>query len=165
MLIAILFGVLARCAADEQIFTVVVLPEATPKPVFKPLEDLPYYRLDQSDVKILARLLWSSPLRDESSKIKLIWCVLNRVTDDTGRFGDSIQECVNKTEFTFFDKHARVSDRNKAIVERELTRWMAYKDGYGIGYHPSTKGVFCRFTGEYNRKIELMSDPYGKALE
>lgn len=147
-----------------QVETFVIIPTPTPKPVYRPLEDLPYYNLPQKDVEILARLLWSSPLYLESEKSKLLWCVFRRV-DKGYPFGSSISDVVNKNEFTFYDKRARISDKNRDIVEKEMTRWMAEKDGYGIGRKPPKNAVYCRFTGEYNRHIELMSDAHGKALD
>jgi len=141
---------------EPQVVRFTIVPEVTPRPSYREEEAHPRYMVAKEDVETLARLLWSSPLRDESNKTKLIWCVLNRVADNTGRFGDSIQECVTVREFPFYDRKARVSDANRELVERELQRWMAYRDGYGIGYHPSAAGVFLRFVGEYNRRVELL---------
>lgn len=164
LMIAFVLFISYEAAKAEQVFEVVVIPEETPPPVYKEAEKLPYYRLDKKDVEVLAKLLWSSPLRDQSSKAKLLWLVFNRV--DAGHpFGESIGEVVNVREFTFYDRKARVSDKNKEIVETEMTRWMAYKDGYGIGWHPSRKALYCRFAGENNRRIELLDDPYGKELK
>lgn len=155
---------LAEPEPTPQVFTVTVLPTATPRPVYRPLEDLPFYRLDQDDVETLCKLLWSSPLYSTCEKEKLLWCVFRRV--DAGYpFGSSITDVVNKDEFTWYDRKARISDKNRDIVERELTRWYAEKDGYGIGRKPPKSATYCRFVGQYNRYIELMSDPHGKALE
>lgn len=150
---------------EPQVETIVVIPTPTPKPAYKEREELPHYRLDNDAVETLCRLLWSSPLRSESEKVKLLWCVFNRIDDRTGRFGNTVDDVVTKTEFTFYDRKARISDRNRDLVESEMQRWMAFRDGYGIGWHPSTKGVFVRFVGNNNRKCELLSDPYGEALK
>lgn len=146
-----------------QVVTFTVLPTATPKPVYKEQEALPSYDLNKKDVEIIARLLWCSPLRDSTNKTRLIWCVLNRVRKGSP-FGTTIAEVVNTREFPWFDRKARVSDRNRELVENEMNRFYAFYDGYGIGYHPSTKGLYVRFVGENNRQCELLSDPYGEKL-
>lgn len=147
-----------------QVVTFSVLPQATPKPVYKEQEELPDYTLDQEDVETIARLLWCSPLRDETNKTRLIWCVLNRVRKGYP-FGNTVSEVVNDREFTFYSRKARVSDRNRELVEREMTRFYAFCDGYGIAYHPSSKGLYVRFVGENNRQCELLADPYGEGLD
>lgn len=50
-------------------------PEAVPDP--RPIE-IVSHELDPDDVEKLARLLWSSPLRDEESKKLLCYVVMNR---------------------------------------------------------------------------------------
>lgn len=154
---------LAEPEPTPQVFTVVVSPTPTPRPVYKPLEDLPSYDLPKEDVEILAKLLWSSPLYSSSEKSKLLWVVFNRV-DHGYPFGTTIKGCVTKNEFSFYDRKARISDKNRDLVEQEMTRWYAMKDGYGIGRKPPKNAVYCRFTGEYNRHIELLSETTGKAL-
>lgn len=157
----------AYCSAraDVQVVTINVLPEPTPKPVYRPVsDDIPEYKLNKNDVERIARLLWSSPLRSESEKVKLVWLVLNRVDAGTP-FGTTIKAVVNDSEFTFFDRKARVSDKNRDIVENVMRLWMAEKEGYGVGRRPPKNALYCRFCGDNNRKVSLMSEPSGKALE
>lgn len=163
-ILTILLLMLMTTASAEQIVTINILPTPTPRPVYRPSDDLPDYDLDEKEVKILARLLWSSPLYSESEKTNLLWVVFNRC-DQGYPFGTTIEEVVNDREFTFYDRKARISDKNRDIAERELTRWLAEKNGYHIGRRPPKDAVYCRFVGEYNRKIELTKDPYEKGVE
>lgn len=152
-------------AAEPQIVYIDILPTPTPRPVWKPVdEDIPEYALNSSDVKRIAKLLWSSPLRSYSEKVKLVWVVLNRV--DCGHpFADTIKGVVNDKEFTFYDRHARVSDKNRKIVEEVMTLWLAEKDGYGIGKRPPKDAKYIRFCGDGNRKVALLEEPSGKAID
>lgn len=160
-----IFGVLAfaTCAAravEPQVVTITVLPKPTPKPVYRLDDNLPTYKLDSSDVKRIAKLLWSSPLTSETQKEKLVWLVLNRVD----RFNESVHDVINTDEFTYFDYHARVSSKNRRIVERVMRLWMAEKDGYSIGRRPPEDALYCRYCGENNRKIALLTEPSGREI-
>ena len=164
-----IFGVLAfaTCAAraaEPQVVTITVLPKPTPKPVYRLDDNLPTYKLDSSDVKRIAKLLWSSPLRSESEKTKLIWVVLNRV-DEGGIFGNSVHDVINDKEFTFYDRHARVSDRTRELVENVMQLWKAEKDGYHIGARPPKNALYVRFGGDGNKVIQLLEEPSGKAID
>lgn len=161
-LIIIAFAGYAK--ADEvtpQIVYIDVLPTPTPRPVWKPVdEDIPEYKLDSSDVKRIAKLLWSSPLTSETQKERLVWLVLNRVD----HYESTVHDVINTDEFTYFDYHARVSDKNRKIVERVMNLWLAEKDGYSIGRRPPKDALYGRFCGENNRKIDLLEFPSGRAL-
>lgn len=151
-----------KSLADEpQVVTINVIPTPTPRPIYRPVdEDIPEYKLSESDVKRIAKLLWSSPLTGEAQKEKLVWVVLNRVD----RFNSTVHDVINTDEFTYFDYHARVSSKNRRIVERVMRLWMAEKDGYSIGRRPPEDALYCRYCGENNRKIALLTEPSGKEI-
>ena len=118
---------------------------------------------DESDVELLARLLWSSPLRNEDAKRQLVWCVLNRVDDERPMFPRTIAGNVTRKEFTFFDKRAYLSETNLRIAREELERWTRVLSG--IEERPVPEGyVYIRFAGDNNRMIYLMKEVGGEAL-
>lgn len=116
-----------------------------------------------ADVELLARLLWSSPLRHEDMKRQIIWVVLNRVDDERMIFPATIAENVNRREFTFYDRKAYLSETNLRIAREELERWTRVLSG--IEERPVPEGyVYLRFAGDNNRMIYLMKEPGGEAL-
>lgn len=118
---------------------------------------------DENDVELLARLLWSSPLRNEDAKRQLVWCVLNRVDDERPMFPRTIAGNVTRKEFTFFDRKAYLSETNLRIAREELTRWTRVLSG--IEERPVPEGyVYLRFAGDNNRMIYLMKEVGGDAL-
>ena len=118
---------------------------------------------DESDVELLARLLWSSPLRNEDAKRQLVWCVLNRVDDERPMFPRTIAGNVTRKEFTFYDRKAYLSETNLRIAREELTRWTRVLSG--IEERPVPEGyVYLRFAGDNNRMIYLMREIGGEAL-
>lgn len=117
----------------------------------------------QDDVELLARLLWSSPLRNEDAKRQLVWCVLNRVDDERPMFARTIAGNVTKKEFTFYDKRAYLSETNLRIAREELGRWTRVLSG--TEERPVPEGyVYLRFAGDNNRMIYLMREIGGEAL-
>lgn len=140
------------------------MPTPTPTPPPPTPVEIREYDHDSADVETLARLLWSSPLRGEEQKTALLWVVLNRVDDQSGKFGDSISTVVTKTEFSFFDKRAHLSDENLSIARDVLNAWKSRKEGCYIGRHVPANGLYIRFTGESNREIEITAEPGGNAL-
>ena len=118
---------------------------------------------DESDVELLARLLWSSPLRNEDAKRQLVWVVLNRVDDERPMFARTIAGNVTRKEFTFFDRRAYLSETNLRIAREELERWTLVLSG--IEERPVPEGyVYIRFAGDNNRMIYLMKEVGGEAL-
>ncbi len=118
---------------------------------------------DESDVELLARLLWSSPLRNEDAKRQLIWLVLNRVDDERPMFPRTIAGNVTRKEFTFYDRKAYLSETNLRIAREELERWTRVLSG--IEERPVPEGyVYLRFVGDNNRLIDLMKEIGGDAL-
>lgn len=115
------------------------------------------------DVELLARLLWSSPLRNEDAKRQLVWVVLNRVDDERPVFARTIAGNVTRKEFTFFDRKAYVSETNARIAREELERWTRVLSG--LEERPVPEGyVYLRFAGDGNRMIYLMREIGGEAL-
>lgn len=161
-MVGLIVCVLATCKcastkAEPQVVTINVIPRPTPRPQYIVDDDIPQYQLNQADVKRIARLLWSSPLRSESEKVKLVWLVLNRA-DHGDPFGDSIETVITKKEFSYYDRKARVSDTNREIVEKTMNLWMAEKDGHRIGARPPKNALYARFGGENNRQVELLDE-------
>lgn len=111
--------------------------------------------LNDQDVQKMARLLWSSPLRSEEEKKNLVWVVMNRAAYGDP-FGDSIQDCINVHEFSFFDSHAHRSDENLRIVREAMDEWLSRADGYNPGVVIPRCAFYIRFTGENNRHMELL---------
>lgn len=139
-------------------------PVVTPTPPPPPPVEIREYAHDEADVETLARLLWSSPLRDEEAKETLLWVVLNRVDDQSGLFGDSILEAVSVSEFSFYDDDAHLSEANLTIARDVLDAWKSRKEGCWIGRHVPANGLYIRFIGEHNRAIEITAEPGGEAL-
>ena len=111
----------------------------------------------EDDVDLLARLLWSSPLRNEDAKRQLVWCVLNRVDDERPMFPRTIAGNVTRKEFTFFDRKAFLSETNLRIAREELERWTRVLSG--IEERPVPEGyVYLRFVGDNNRLIDLTKE-------
>ena len=139
-------------------------PVVTPTPPPPPPVEIREYNHNSADVETLARLLWSSPLRDEDAKETLLWVVLNRVDDQSGLFADSILEAVSVSEFSFYDDDAHLSEANLTIARDVLDAWKSRKEGCWIGRHVPANGLYIRFIGEHNRAIEITAEPGGEAL-
>lgn len=140
--------------AEEEVIDLVPIPSPTPAPIPYPGEKQEV-TFDSSDVNILAEFLWKSPLRSEHTKRELLWVVFNRIDDNSGLFGDSIEEvCRNRHEFTFMTAHRfALSEENMRIAREELQRWNSKHLGSHIG--ECHNGVYCSFVGERNCGIEV----------
>ena len=150
------FIAMAARESDAEILPVEYVPAERPR-ILVPQE------WTDADVELLARLLWSSPLRHEDMKRQLIWVVLNRVDDERMMFPATIAENVNRREFTFYDRKAYLSETNLRIAREELQRWTRVLSG--IEERPVPEGyVYLRFYGDNNRMICLMKEPGGEAL-
>ena len=127
-------------------------PEAVkdPRPVTVVSHDL-----DPKDVEKLARLLWSSPLREEGYKKELVWVVMNRAAHGDP-FGTSIQDCISTSEFTFFDSHAHRSDENLRIVREAMNEWYSRKEGNNPGSVIRLDAYYIKFVGAENRRLQLL---------
>lgn len=127
-------------------------PEAIPDP--RPVT-ITEHQLDEDDVEKLARLLWSSPLRDVSTKKQLVYVVMNRAAHGEP-FGTSIQDCINTTEFRFFDPHAHRSQENLRIVREAMNEWLSRKEGNNVGFVMPLNAYYVRFYNTDNRWIKLL---------
>lgn len=140
-----------------------VIPTPTPKPAPR-LVEIVEYDNDQTELEILARLLWSSPLRDEQQKKNLLWVAFNRISDQSNSFGFDVESVVTQNEFSFYDRHAHLSDENLRIADETMNEWKSERDGHYVGPHVPARGLYIRFIGEHNRAIEITAEPGGEAL-
>ena len=142
--------------ADQEPIDLVPVPteisEAVPDP--RPVV-VREHDLNDDDVKKLARLLWSSPLRYEGYKKALVWVVMNRA-DHGDPFGETIQECINKHEFTFFDPKAHKSEENLRIVRQAMNEWLSRKEGENVGFVMPLNAYYIQFYGDNNRRMKLL---------
>ena len=130
----------------------VEVPEALPDP--RPVV-VKEHDLNEEDVEKLARLLWSSPLRYEGYKKALVWVVMNRA-EHGEPFGTSVQDCVNRTEFAFYDSHAHRSEENLRIVREAMNQWYTREEGNNPGTVIPRFAYYIRFTGTDNRQLQLL---------
>ena len=103
--------------------------------------------VNEDEVEILARLLWSSPLTNETDKRKLCWLVFNRVDDESLLFGGCVSDVVIKREFTFMDHKAYLSETNLRIARDELARWTAERMGIPVERPLEAGYLYLRFDG------------------
>lgn len=103
--------------------------------------------VNEDDVEILARLLWSSPLTNETDKRKLCWLVFNRVDDESLLFGGCVSDVVIRREFTFMDHKAYLSETNLRIARDELARWTAERMGIPVDRPLEAGYLYLRFDG------------------
>lgn len=137
--------------------TPVPIPTPTPGPI-----TINEYNLNEEDVETVARLLWSSPLRDRTAKAALIWVVCNRV--DSKDFPSTITDVISKTEFSFYDKRAHLSEENLELTKLVLNQWLSERDGFDSGRLVSKDGLFIRFEGENNRSLGILDARGGKTI-
>ena len=174
-IISLLFFVIPTIAlADEpkptptpQIVEFQLAPTPTPTPpdfVYEFQEEITEHDLDQEEVNILARLLWSSPLAHEDYKRQLCWVVFNRIEDEGPLFGRTIDQVVIPEEFAFYDRHAHVSETNERIAREELNRWLSSLDGGYVNRPIPREGLYIRFAGTGNRQLEVTAVRGGDAL-
>jgi hypothetical protein len=149
---------------DVQVVTIRLVEKELPPPPPAPPVETKSFVHDAEEIETLARLLWSSPLRDEEAKKTLLWVVMNRVSDPTDTFGDSIKSVVTKHEFNFYDRHAHLSETNLRIAQEVMDEWLSDEYGYYIGRHVPKNGLYIRFVGENNRGIEVTAERGGEAL-
>lgn len=151
-----IIGFASVAKADEDVIDLVPVaveePEAIPDP--RPVV-VNSHELDPEDVEKLARLLWSSPLRYEGYKKALVWVVMNRA-EHGDPFGTSIQDCINMTEFRFFDSHAHRSDENLRIVRQAMNEWLSRKEGENVGVQIPLNAYYIQFYGDSNRRMKVL---------
>ena len=146
--------------AQQVVFTAV----PTPMPEAPKKITVNEYDNDRAEIETLAKLLWSSPLRSEGEKKKLLWVVFNRIADQSNKFGFSIADVVTAHEFTFYDDGAHLSDENLRIANECMNAWKSEREGNYVGAHVPGEGVYIRFVGDRNRAIEVTAERGGDAL-
>lgn len=128
----VFFSMASSCGSEQQ-------PVPSPNP-WRP-------EVNEDDAEILAKLLWSSPLTNETQKRQLCWLVFNRIDDEGPLFGGCVSDVVIRREFTFFDHKAHLSETNLRIARDELARWTASLMGIPVE-RPLPEGyVYAAFEG------------------
>ena len=148
-----------------QVVTIKMVEKELPPPPPDPPVETHSYVHEREDLETLARLLWSSPLRDEEAKRTLLWVVMNRVNDQSGQFGNTIKSVVTKHEFSFYDRKAHLSETNLRIAQEVMDEWLSEDHGFYVGRHVPKNGLYIRFVGENNRGIEVTAERGGTALK
>jgi len=129
-------------------------PDPTAVPVL-PFDEPISHQLNEEDVTLLAKLLWSSPLREERQKKALAWVALNRV--GVRPFGNDLKSVITKSEFTFYDRKAHVSEENKRIATEVLNAYYSITvDHLHISRPFSSTGVKVQFVGDPARYIRVL---------
>lgn len=116
------------------------------------------HRLNEEDVKLLARLLWSSPLREERQKKALAWVVCNRI--GVSPYGETLAAVINKTEFTFYDRKAHVSEENRRIATEVLNAYYSIREGMNVQRAIPASGVKVQFVGDPARYIRVLDKDF-----
>ena len=151
--------------ADAEVYSFQMVEAAKPEPIYYPgYNEIKQYTLDDEDVDILSKLLWSSPLTNETYKRQLLWVVFNRILDNSGVFGDYIDTVVTKNEFAFYDRKAHRSETNDRIAREELNLFENLLDGKAVDRVLPRGYVYIRFSGDRNQTLMCMQtiggDPY-----
>ena len=153
---ALMLATASSALADEDVIDLIPVPvpvvEAVPDP--RPVV-VKSHELDPKDVEKLARLLWSSPLRHEDYKKALCYVVLNRAAHGDP-FGTSVQDCINTSEFRFFDAHAHRSEENLRIAREAMNEWLSRKEGENVGFVMPLNAYYIQFCGTDNRQLKLL---------
>lgn len=143
--------------ADAEVYYFQMVEAPKPEPIYMPdYNVLKEYHLDEDDVDILSKLLWSSPLTNETYKRQLLWVVFNRMLDTSGVFGDYIDTVVTKNEFAFYDKKAHRSETNDRIAREELNKYENLLDGKAVDRVLPLGYVYIRFSGDRNQTLMCM---------
>lgn len=121
----------------------IATPEPTPE-VFTP---------DETEVKMLAQMLWGEArgILSDTEKAACVWSVLNRVDDETGAWPDTIAGVLTqKHQFIGYSPDHPASDALKALAEDVLARWHQEKtEGGNVGRVLPANYFF--FTGDGQR--------------
>ena len=143
---------------EPQVYYFQMVEAARPDPTTIPVlawDEPVEHRLNEEDVKLLAKLLWSSPLREERQKKALAWVAVNRI--GVYPFGSTLQSVITKSEFTFYDRKAHVSEENVRIATEVLNAYYSImKDHLNIKRPFSAAGVKVQFLGDPARYIRVL---------
>ena len=144
--------------SEPQVYYFRMVESARPDPTTVPV--LPWdepveHSLNDEDVKLLAKLLWSSPLREERQKKALAWVVMNRL--GVHPFGSTLQSVITKSEFTFYDRRAHVSEENVRIAKEVMNTYFSITiDHLNIKRPFASSGVKIQFLGDPARYIRVL---------
>ena len=95
-------------------------------------KDVPVYFTD-ADVDALAKTLWGEArgIESDMEKAAVVWCVLNRVDDESGLFPDTIVEVVTAPyQFDGYAADNPVEEHLEWLVKDVLIRWASEKEGH-----------------------------------
>lgn len=159
---------IAEETPEPEVITLQIVATPTPAPAPTPTPDtrtflIEEHDLEVEDVEAIARLLWSSPLRDKRQKAALAWIVCNRA--DASTSGDTVTSNINTSEFLFYDRKAHLSEENVALATLVLNQWKSEKDGYKVGRLIPKRALFINFEGEKNRALVIYSERGGEPME
>lgn len=88
------------------------------------------YTPDEADVKMLAQMLWGEArgIPSDMEKAACVWCVLNRVDDESGLWSNSIAGVLEqKNQFAGYSSSHPAPDDLKALAVDVLVRWQREK--------------------------------------
>lgn len=135
--------ILARCTAPDDTPKPTVTPDATNgptvsvKPSVAPSLTPPAYVPDETEVELLARMLWGEArgIPSDMEKAACVWCVLNRVDDESGIWPDTVEGVLTqKNQFAGYSSDYPATDELKALAADVLTRWHREKtEGGDVG--------------------------------
>lgn len=97
-------------------------PSATPTP--KPAPEV--YKPDETEVEMLARMLWGEArgVPSDMEKAACVWCVLNRIDDESGLWPDTVAEVLTqRNQFAGYSPDHPTTEELKAIAADVLIRW------------------------------------------
>ena len=163
-IMSVMMGSMALADWEPETVTFQMVEAEKPEPIYMPDYDkITDHEIDDEDVAILSKLLWSSPLTNETYKRQLCWIVLNRVTDQSGVFPNTIKEVVTRQEFTFYDRRAHRSETNDRIAREIINLWMNAREGKKVSRDLPFDYLYIRFAGENNRVLQCSKTIGGEA--
>ena len=129
---------LVRCATPETVNerqtlpTATLAPPVTPElmPTKQPTPAPAQYVPDETEVELLARMLWGEArgITSDMEKAACVWCVLNRVDDERGLWPDTVEGVLTqKNQFAGFSYDYPATDELKALASDVMTRWQQEK--------------------------------------
>lgn len=133
--VIILAIVLTRCTKTEPIQetpapTIAVTHEAQASASASPAIAPVVYTPDEVEVELLAKMLWGEArgIPSDMEKAACVWCVLNRVDDDSGVWPNTIAKVLaQKNQFAGYSTSYPATDELKALAADVMTRWQREK--------------------------------------
>lgn len=108
------------------------------------------YKPDETEVEMLARMLWGEArgIPSDMEKAACVWCVLNRVDDESGVWPDTVAGVLEqKNQFAGYLAGYPATDELKTLAADVLTRWQREKtEGGDVGRVLPAEYTF--FTGD-----------------